>query len=92
MARGVGATPHPLPIRAQGRPFLTCPCGWYAARMSEAPSPRNDVPEVLFVCVRNAGRSQMAAAFLEAKARGRIRVRSAGSAPGERGQSVGPSP
>ena len=42
----------------------------------------NQVPEVLFVCVHNAGRSQMAAAFLEAKARGAIRVRSAGSAPG----------
>jgi protein-tyrosine-phosphatase len=42
------------------------------------------VPEVLFVCVHNAGRSQMAAAFLQAKARGRVRVRSAGSAPGER--------
>ncbi len=41
------------------------------------------VPEVLFVCVHNAGRSQMAAAFLEAKARGRVRVRSAGSAPRE---------
>ena len=42
------------------------------------------VPEVLFVCVHNAGRSQMAAAFLEAKAAGRVRVCSAGSAPGER--------
>ena len=41
----------------------------------------NRVPEVLFVCVHNAGRSQMAAAFLEAKAGGRVRVRSAGSAP-----------
>jgi len=41
------------------------------------------VPEVLFVCVHNAGRSQIAAAFLETKAHGRIRVRSAGSAPRE---------
>jgi arsenate reductase (thioredoxin) len=39
------------------------------------------VPEVLFVCVHNAGRSQMAAALLQARARGRIHVRSAGSAP-----------
>jgi protein-tyrosine-phosphatase len=39
---------------------------------------------VLFVCVHNAGRSQMAAAFLARKAAGRVRVRSAGSAPGER--------
>lgn len=38
-------------------------------------------PEVLFVCVHNAGRSQMAAALLEAKSKGRIHVRSAGSAP-----------
>ena len=42
------------------------------------------VPEVLFVCIHNAGRSQMAAAFLEARAKGAVRVRSAGSAPGER--------
>ena len=43
-----------------------------------------DVPEVLFVCVHNAGRSQMAAALLEHRAQGRVRVRSAGSAPAER--------
>jgi len=42
------------------------------------------VPEVLFVCVHNAGRSQMAAALLDWRAQGRVRVRSAGSAPGER--------
>ena len=42
-----------------------------------------DTPEVLFVCVHNAGRSQMAAALLERAAAGRIVVRSAGSAPGE---------
>ena len=40
-----------------------------------------EVPEVLFVCVHNAGRSQMAAALLTHHARDRIRVRSAGSAP-----------
>lgn len=39
------------------------------------------VPEVLFVCVHNAGRSQMAAALLDHHAHGRVRVRSAGSAP-----------
>jgi protein-tyrosine-phosphatase len=44
----------------------------------------SDVPEVLFVCVHNAGRSQMAAALLDHHARGRVRVRSAGSDPGER--------
>jgi arsenate reductase len=40
-------------------------------------------PSVLFVCVHNAGRSQMAAAFLEHLARGRVRVSSAGSAPAD---------
>jgi arsenate reductase len=40
-----------------------------------------DVPEVLFVCVQNAGRSQMAAALLDHLAEGRVHVRSAGSAP-----------
>ena len=38
-------------------------------------------PEVLFVCVHNAGRSQMAAGLVNLYARGRIHVRSAGSAP-----------
>jgi arsenate reductase len=42
-----------------------------------------DVPEVLFVCVQNAGRSQMAAALLDHYAQGRVHVRSAGSAPAE---------
>jgi protein-tyrosine-phosphatase len=40
-------------------------------------------PEVLFVCVHNAGRSQMAAALLAHHAGDRIAVRSAGTAPGE---------
>ena len=39
---------------------------------------------VLFVCVHNAGRSQMAAGFLKHLAGDRIEVRSAGTAPGER--------
>jgi arsenate reductase len=42
------------------------------------------VPEVLFVCVHNAGRSQMAAALLQRRARGAVSVRSAGSDPAER--------
>ena len=41
----------------------------------------DDRPEVLFVCVHNAGRSQMAAALLAHHAAGTVRVRSAGSAP-----------
>jgi arsenate reductase (thioredoxin) len=40
-----------------------------------------EVPEVLFVCVHNAGRSQMAAALLDHYAEGRVHVRSAGSTP-----------
>ena len=42
-----------------------------------------EIPEVLFVCVHNAGRSQMAAALLHHYAQGRVHVRSAGSAPGD---------
>ena len=38
-------------------------------------------PQVLFVCVHNAGRSQMAAALLDHHAAGRVQVRSAGSDP-----------
>jgi arsenate reductase (thioredoxin) len=41
------------------------------------------VPEVLFVCVHNAGRSQMAAGLLEREAAGRVVVRSAGSTPAD---------
>jgi len=41
----------------------------------------SEKPSVLFVCVHNAGRSQMAAAYLTALAGDRVEVRSAGSAP-----------
>jgi arsenate reductase (thioredoxin) len=47
-----------------------------------------DKPSVLFVCVHNAGRSQMAAAYLTHLAGDRVEVRSAGSAPAE---SVNPA-
>ena len=40
-----------------------------------------DVPEVLFVCVHNAGRSQMAAGLMDKIAAGRVHVRSGGSDP-----------
>lgn len=46
--------------------------------MSAAPK-----PSVLFVCVHNAGRSQMAAGYLSHLAQGQIEVRSAGSEPAE---------
>ncbi len=48
----------------------------------------SDKPSVLFVCVHNAGRSQMAAAYLTALAGDRVEVRSAGSAPAD---SVNPA-
>jgi arsenate reductase (thioredoxin) len=41
------------------------------------------LPEVLFVCVHNAGRSQMAAGLLDQRAKGTVHVRSAGSAPAD---------
>ena len=47
-----------------------------------------DIPSVLFVCVHNAGRSQMAAAWLAHLAGEQVEVRSAGSAPAE---SVNPA-
>lgn len=47
-----------------------------------------DKPSVLFVCIHNAGRSQMAAAYLTHLAGDRVEVRSAGSAPAE---SVNPA-
>jgi arsenate reductase (thioredoxin) len=40
-------------------------------------------PEVLFVCVHNAGRSQMAAGLVKLRSEGRIHVRSAGSDPAD---------
>ena len=43
----------------------------------------NKKPAVLFVCVHNAGRSQMAAGFMEHHGEGRVEVLSAGSAPKE---------
>jgi arsenate reductase (thioredoxin) len=42
-----------------------------------------NIPEVLFVCVHNAGRSQMAVGLLEREADGRIQVISAGSEPAD---------
>jgi arsenate reductase (thioredoxin) len=42
-----------------------------------------EVPEVLFVCVHNAGRSQIAAGLLDKIAAGRVHVRSAGSDPAD---------
>ena len=46
--------------------------------------PANRLPAVLFVCIHNAGRSQMAAGYLRHLAGDRIEVLSAGSEPGDR--------
>jgi protein-tyrosine-phosphatase len=45
--------------------------------------PDRELPEVLFVCVHNAGRSQMAAGLLDKLADGRVHVRTAGSDPAD---------
>jgi arsenate reductase (thioredoxin) len=47
-----------------------------------------DTPEVLFVCVHNAGRSQMAASLLDHHARVTVHVRSAGSTPADQVNSA----
>jgi protein-tyrosine-phosphatase len=52
--------------------------------VADKPSDLADKPSVLFVCVHNAGRSQMAAAWLTHLAGDRVEVRSAGSDPGDR--------
>ncbi|MFC5502139.1 metalloregulator ArsR/SmtB family transcription factor [Lysinimonas soli] len=56
--------------------------------LSRATGERDGVPEVLFVCVQNAGRSQIAAAILRQLAGDRVRVRTAGSAPASAVRSV----
>ncbi|HWL44500.1 MAG TPA: arsenate reductase ArsC [Ilumatobacter sp.] len=50
--------------------------------MTEPVTTNGATPEVLFVCIHNAGRSQMAAALLAHYAGDRVVVRSAGTAPG----------
>ena len=52
--------------------------------MSDPPAPRPEPPVVLFACVHNAGRSQMAAGFLRSLGEGRVKVLSAGSMPADR--------
>ncbi|MBM7502681.1 metalloregulator ArsR/SmtB family transcription factor [Agromyces aurantiacus] len=70
---------------AAGSPRLASRTAGFAAdRLSALASQRAETdatPEVLFVCVQNAGRSQMAAAILRHLAGGRVHVRTAGSEP-----------
>jgi len=63
--------------------FPSTPAPRRVAVAESEEAPVSDVPEVLFVCVHNAGRSQMAAALLDHYAQGRVHVRSAGSAPAD---------
>ncbi|KGA20020.1 heat-shock protein HtpX [freshwater metagenome] len=49
--------------------------------MMTSTQPNQNKPSVLFVCVHNAGRSQMAAGFMSHLGQGRVEVLSAGSAP-----------
>jgi arsenate reductase len=84
----------PPTARLVSPPALLCPKEAGPCRPASSCAPRalaqavgaiiKDVPEVLFVCVHNAGRSQMAAALLDHHAKGRVHVRSAGSDPGDK--------
>ena len=69
--RPLPADPHPAPAAARPR------------RPTGDPA-MSGTPSVLFVCVHNAGRSQMAAGWLRHLAGGAVEVRSAGSLPGDR--------
>lgn len=53
-------------------------------RLDQKETEMRETPTVLFVCVHNAGRSQMAAAYLRELAGERVRVLSAGSEPADR--------
>src|SRR5690606_9390511 len=68
---------RPRRLRHRRRPRRPCPRG---LRMSTPTPPQR--PSVLFVCVKNGGKSQMAAALLAARAGGAVEVQSAGTAPG----------
>src|SRR6478736_3067770 len=58
-------------------------CRSWRPRTAPAAAEAMTQPEVLFVCVHNAGRSQMAAGLVKLRSGGRVHVRSAGSDPGD---------
>jgi arsenate reductase len=60
------------------------PCRAPAGPLLKKEETVSEKPTVLFVCVHNAGRSQMAAGYLSELSRGRVEVLSAGSEPAER--------
>jgi len=70
-------------MAAGERNAMTGPAGSLRRSDGEEIDVSRDKPEVLFVCVHNAGRSQMAAALLDHEAQGQVRVTSAGSAPAD---------
>ena len=82
-----------LAERAHISRYLTSLTSTFAAdRLSalakEKSRPATEVPEVLFVCVQNAGRSQIASAILRHLAGGKVLVRTAGSEPAAAVRSV----
>ncbi|MHA7140236.1 arsenate reductase ArsC [Arthrobacter sp. CAL618] len=86
--RYVGDTYLLLQERAKVKRFLPSLTSRFATdRLTALASARgltlHRVPEILFVCVRNGGRSQIAASILKQLAGDRLNVRSAGSTPGE---------
>lgn len=85
VARYVAESRHLLTTRAVPGPLLASRTAAFAASRLEdlhrVDHPRADVPTVLFVCVQNAGRSQLAAGILRHLAGDRVIVRTAGSSP-----------
>lgn len=77
---------HDLLVRATAPTLLASRTAAFAATRLDAlrrvSGNRPERPEVLFVCVQNAGRSQLAAGILRQLAGDRVTVRTAGSAPG----------
>jgi arsenate reductase len=76
---------HALLARTSHPRHLASRTAAFAAQRLEDAAPSDDgaAPTVLFVCVQNAGRSQIAAAILRHLAGDRVRVRTAGSAPAD---------
>ena len=68
-------SPRRTPLASSFPAAMTRPGPWSGACVMA------EIPEVLFVCTHNAGRSQMAAALLNQQAAGQVRVTSAGSQP-----------
>ncbi len=86
VARAVSEARHALEATSRIPDYLPVLITRYATEQLQAGAQAEGriakpVPEILFVCVHNAGRSQLAAALAEHLSGGRVHVRSAGSAP-----------